>query len=215
MMTSSNGNISALLAICAGNSPASAQRPVTRSIDVFFDLCLNKRLRKPSWSWWFETLSRPLWRHCNGITRLINQKLKIMMPFTKSRRWFLELAFTCFFLFVRHFTLWCFNEWNQLTAGYTQCPYICVIYEYAKNTNHGDATMAWGLVGLWGFLWWAASAKRKDYHGVSSEWSSVWHRSNTGLSSTQYEQIPITLGVWLFWLTPLFLRSITFWRAYG
>ena len=60
---------SALLAICAGNSPPSgefpAQRPVTRSSDVFFDLCLNKRLRKQSWGWWFETLSRPLWRHCN------------------------------------------------------------------------------------------------------------------------------------------------------
>ena len=38
---------SALLAICAGNSPGSgefpAQRPVTRSFDVFFDLRLNKR----------------------------------------------------------------------------------------------------------------------------------------------------------------------------
>ena len=62
---------SALLAICAGSSPASgvfpAQRPVTRSFDVFFDLCLNKRLRKQSWGWWFETLSRPLWRHCNVL----------------------------------------------------------------------------------------------------------------------------------------------------
>ena len=74
-----------------------------------------------------------------------------------------------------------------------------------------------GWVGLWGFLWWAPSAKREDHHGVSSGWSSVWHRSNTctGLSSTQYEQIPIILGVWPFWLTPFFFRSITFWRAYG
>ena len=72
-----------------------------------------------------------------------------------------------------------------------------------------------GWVGLWGFLWWAPSAKRKDHHKVSSGWSSVWHRSNTGLSSTQYEQIPIILGVWPFWLTPFFFRSITFWRAYG
>ena len=39
-----------------------------------------------------------------------------------------------------------------------------------------------GWVGLWGFLCWAPSAKRKDHHGVSSGWSSVWHRSNTGLS---------------------------------
>ena len=61
--------LSALLATCVGNSPASAefpaQRPVTRSFDVFFDLCLNKRPRKQSRGWWFETLSRPLWRHCN------------------------------------------------------------------------------------------------------------------------------------------------------
>ena len=39
--------------------------PVTRSFDVFFDLRLNKRLSKQSWGWWFETLSRPLWRHRN------------------------------------------------------------------------------------------------------------------------------------------------------
>ena len=44
-----------------------AQTPVTRSFDVFFDLRLNKRLRKQSWGWWFETQSRPLWSHCNGI----------------------------------------------------------------------------------------------------------------------------------------------------
>ena len=44
---------SALLAICAGNSPVPgefpAQRPVTRSFDVSFNLSLNKRLRKQSW----------------------------------------------------------------------------------------------------------------------------------------------------------------------
>ena len=60
--------LSALLAICAGNSPVPgefpAQRPVTRSFDVFFDLRLNERLSKQSWGWWFETLSRPLWRYC-------------------------------------------------------------------------------------------------------------------------------------------------------
>ena len=41
---------SELLAICAVNSPVTgefpAQRPVTRSFDVFFDLRLNKRLSK-------------------------------------------------------------------------------------------------------------------------------------------------------------------------
>ena len=60
---------SALLAICAGISPVPgefpAQRPVTRSFYVFFDLRLYKRLSKQSWGWWFETLSRPFWRQCN------------------------------------------------------------------------------------------------------------------------------------------------------
>ena len=60
---------SALLAICAGNSPVPGefptQRPVTRSFDVYFDLRPNKRLSKQSWGWWFETQSRPLWRHRN------------------------------------------------------------------------------------------------------------------------------------------------------
>ena len=60
---------SALLAICAGNSPVPgefpAQRPVTRSFDVFFDLRLNKRLSKQPWGWWFETPAWSLWRHHN------------------------------------------------------------------------------------------------------------------------------------------------------
>ena len=41
---------SALLAICVGNSPVTgefpAQRPGTRSFDVYFDLRLNKQLFK-------------------------------------------------------------------------------------------------------------------------------------------------------------------------
>ena len=46
---------SALMAICARNSPVPgdfpAQRPVTQSFDVFFDLRLNKRLSKQLWGW--------------------------------------------------------------------------------------------------------------------------------------------------------------------
>ena len=53
-----------------GNSPVTGelplQRPVTRNFDVFFDLCLSKRLNKQSWDWWFETPARSLWRYCNG-----------------------------------------------------------------------------------------------------------------------------------------------------
>ena len=46
---------SALLGLCTGNSPVPgefpAQRPMTRSFDVFCDLRLNKRLSKQSWGW--------------------------------------------------------------------------------------------------------------------------------------------------------------------
>ena len=62
---------SALLALCAWNSPVTgdfpAQRPVTRSFDVFFDERLNKQLSKQTLGWWFETQSVSLWRHSNDV----------------------------------------------------------------------------------------------------------------------------------------------------
>ena len=65
---------SALLAICAGNSPVAGefptQRPVTRSFGVFFDLRLSIRVSKQWSGWWFKTPSHPLWRNCNdGLTK--------------------------------------------------------------------------------------------------------------------------------------------------
>ena len=70
MMTSSNGNIFRVTGpLCGeftGPGEFPTQRPVRRSFDVFFDLRLNKPLSKQSWGRWFETLSRPLWRHRNA-----------------------------------------------------------------------------------------------------------------------------------------------------
>ena len=61
---------SALLALCEENplvtDGSPSQRPVTGSFDVFFDLCLNKRLSKQSRRRWFETPSHSLWHHCNA-----------------------------------------------------------------------------------------------------------------------------------------------------
>ena len=66
---------SALLAFCVGNSPVTvefpAQRPVTRSFDVFFDPQLNELLSKQSCGWRFETPSRSLWRHSKDVIRLV------------------------------------------------------------------------------------------------------------------------------------------------
>ena len=72
---------SALLAICAGNSPVPgefpAQRPVTRSFDVFFELRLNEQSNKQSWGWRFETRSRSLWCHCNDEATTTTQVLEM------------------------------------------------------------------------------------------------------------------------------------------
>ena len=61
---------SALLALCAGNSPVigefPSQRPVPWCFVVFFDLRLNKRLSKQSGHRWYETPSRSLWHHYNA-----------------------------------------------------------------------------------------------------------------------------------------------------
>ena len=48
----------------------SPQKPVTRNVDDFFDLHLKQRLNKQSSRRWFETPSRPIWRHCNVLLYL-------------------------------------------------------------------------------------------------------------------------------------------------
>ena len=60
MITSSNGNISASLALCERNP-----MPVTRSFDIFYDVWLTERLNKHSTCQWFETPWCLLWRHCD------------------------------------------------------------------------------------------------------------------------------------------------------
>ena len=68
MMTSSNGTIFRVTGpLCGeftGHGEFPSQKPVARSFDDFFDLCLNKRLSKQSRRRWFETPLGSLWRHC-------------------------------------------------------------------------------------------------------------------------------------------------------
>ena len=63
--------LSALLALCAGNSPVTSefpsQRPMPRSFDVPFDLRLNNGWSQQSRRRWLDTPSSSLWRHCNGV----------------------------------------------------------------------------------------------------------------------------------------------------
>ena len=92
-MTSWNGNIFRVTGHLCGEFPV--QRPVTWSFDVFFDLRLNKRLCKQSWGWWFETPSRPLWRHRNdkvrpGIDALAMVEAKIRQEKQRNIEMFAE-----------------------------------------------------------------------------------------------------------------------------
>ena len=70
MMVSSNENIfrttGPLCEEFTGDGEFPAQRPVTQSFNVFFDLRLNKWFSKQSWGWRFEMPSHLLWCHCNG-----------------------------------------------------------------------------------------------------------------------------------------------------
>ena len=115
-----------------------------------------------------------------------------------------------------------------LHHGHSQMPWlliIIIIIIYPIPNFNGATVEIWEWIsnftphltrGGWGCEVSCGRHHRPRGKTTSSGWSSVWHRSNTGLSSTQYEQIPIILGVWPFWLTPFFFRSkITFWRAYG
>ena len=88
--------LSALLALCAGNSPVTgefpAQTSVTRTFDVSFDLRLKKRLSKQSWGWWFGMPSCSLWRHRNQIKSVfpwigipVWDKIVVMIINTLSR----------------------------------------------------------------------------------------------------------------------------------
>ena len=82
---------SALLALCAGNSPVTgdfpSQRLLTQSLDVFFDLCLNKRLTKQSWGWWFEIPLRSFWHHRNGILISTRRDRHLLSKTKHGNRW--------------------------------------------------------------------------------------------------------------------------------
>ena len=70
MMTSSNGNIFRVTGQLCGEFTGPQWIPHTKASDAelwCFDLRLNKRLSKQWWGWWFQTLSRPLWRHRHAL----------------------------------------------------------------------------------------------------------------------------------------------------
>ena len=80
MMTSSRETFSALLAICAGNSPWPVNSPhkgqwggalMFSLICVWINGWVNNR------GWWFETPSCSLWRHGNATSRIRHSGVKV------------------------------------------------------------------------------------------------------------------------------------------
>ena len=132
MMTST---FSALLAICAGNpGEFPTQRPVTRSFDVYFDLRPNKRLSKQSWGWWFETQSRPLWRHRNvwggsSFTRPCLGPIPMTMLTLQSE-------------FDRNFVLLSSQFWSEKHLHMTQlaCGGVCKCLQRSGGYKKGHST---------------------------------------------------------------------------
>ena len=157
---------SALLAICAGNALITgefpAQRPVTRNFDVFFDLRLNKRLRKQSWGWWFEKSSTPLWRHSNRWTHSILQTIEWMSIMLNSMMF---SQFTIFYLLLLQFMVrkrmfsipkeWLWGRLCGIFKTWTACPSWG---RRIKNVRYG-MTMWLGLI------WWV-TRKRKVTAGT-------------------------------------------------
>ena len=103
-MMSSNGTIFRVIGPLWGEFPA--QRAVTRSFDVSLDLRLNKRLRKQSWDWWFETPSRWLWRHrneyVNSYERLHYFLTKLKFHFPQHNRPVFILQWIVYFFLFNH-----------------------------------------------------------------------------------------------------------------
>ena len=86
---------SALLALCAGNSPVTGefplQRPVMQNFCVFFELRQNKKLSKQSRRWWFETPTCSLWRHCKEIRLWNHERYAIPRPYGRA----IGMSFSC------------------------------------------------------------------------------------------------------------------------
>ena len=126
MMTSSNGNIFRVTGhLCGeftGPGEFPAQRPVTRSFDVFFDLRLNKLLSKQWWGWWLGTLSRPLWRHRNvgrsmACLLLVHHLFDILPQFLQS--------------FIHYWPYW-----TALWRHWSVCIYLYIIHDNRKEARH-------------------------------------------------------------------------------
>ena len=169
---------SALLAICAGNSPVPgefpAQRPITRSFDVFFDLRLNKRFSKQSWGWWFETLSGPLWHHRNATSIL-------------ERIYHITVGLHCIYILTNPQMRWKINKKNH--------PWCIAMYPQTYHSAHWwpSVVMMPTLSHWWQqrLLLWSTNQTHQRWHHINS-YISVAARNLTHWGRDQIDAISQT-----------------------
>ena len=138
---------SALLAICAGKSLVTGefptQRPVTRSFDIFFDLRLNKRLRKQWWDWWFETPSRSSWRQCNVNSDRVAEGMRFQAfnPFSDERRREYVFFIDCFtLLLARHLADVSCYMGPSMPSGICMEIHTEIVQKRKKKPSHNKGT---------------------------------------------------------------------------
>ena len=117
--------------------------PVTRSFDVFFVLCLIKRLSKHSRGWLFETPSRPLWRHYNVKdlhTHNSHARVKIGVSFVSSNM--VSFTFT-----IANWTVWKETKFHKLCRAFAFVSYIPQILSIqisiSKRIPFGYTNIGW------------------------------------------------------------------------
>ena len=145
-MTSSNGTdfrvTGPLCGEFTGPGEFPAQRPVTWSFYVFFDLRLNKWLSKQPWGWWFDTPPWSLWRQCNvKITPLMWTLMsgKVINSLTPARfQW--NFGYVIFKL-ILVMDGWCISReialrWMPLDLTVNRSTLVQVMAWCRQATNH-------------------------------------------------------------------------------
>ena len=126
-----------------------SQRPVTWSFYVFFDLRLNKRLSKQSGRRYFETLSRPLWRHSSAYW---SDDPLILQPIRPTAHWsFVSLVlrpigpmchWPCFLEIFCHRSHWSYDSlilW--FTGPTTHWPDVPLVLHIGAQMLHGPLVL--------------------------------------------------------------------------
>ena len=188
-MTSSNGNIFSVTGLLGGefngHGEFPAQRPATRSFDVFFDMRLNKRLSKQSWGWWFETPSCSLWRHCNVkvVSLTLGQSFCCLktglwrFPLIRVCSWRIGTAFVSFVEYPNYFVLVSSQFLFILVHSWTYSWYII----YSQHIGvHSCAIRVYSCLSVLP-LYWFVRIRVNVYH-VRGAFSlslsmNIWHTS--------------------------------------